>query len=851
MSYFVSFSRFLGWGILLGLFTGGVIASSIYLYLAPKLPDVDQLRTTQLQVPLRIYSSDRKLISEFGEKRRIPIAMTQVPEQLKRAFIAAEDNRFYSHQGVDIKGLVRATVELVTTGRIQSGGSTITMQVAKNFFLSREKTFTRKFNEILLSFQIEQELTKEEILELYFNKIYLGNRAYGIGAASEVYYGKPIDQLTVAQMAMIAGLPKAPSLYNPIANPDRSLARRNWILLRMKELSFISEEEYGEAVSSPLTASYHGSNPELEAPWLAEMARKQMLKEYGEEVYEKGYQVYLTIDSKLQESANRAVIKGLEQYDQRHGYKGPVSTLSEAELEDPVQLEARLNQTPAYNGLTPAAITSLSKSRAMATFENGRQAAIPLESVKWARRYLTVDQLGPEINSPSDVFAIGDIVYLRHPSPEEPRKPITTENDPAQPETWELAQLPDAQAAIVSLNPDNGAIHALVGGYSFYQSKYNRVIQANRQPGSNFKPFIYLAAIEKGATAATLINDAPIVFSDRKLEATWRPENSGGKFFGPTRLRKALYQSRNLVSIRLLKNTGVKQTLDYVSRFGFDTSQLPNDLSLALGSAAMPPLSVARGYAIIANGGYYVEPFFIHHILDSNGNTIFSHTPLTLCKKREQCEKCENCEGTPSKLPYQLPSIADSTAAAATNRQAKDDLSVQKIGERIAPRIANERAIYIMHSMLKDVIVKGTGRKAKSLKRSDIAGKTGTTNDQKDAWFSGFGGNIATTVWVGFDQPETLGRKEFGATAALPIWIDYMQSALKDRPLFHMKPPADMVTAKINTDSGLRTTADDPNSIFEIFRKENVPDMPYLPVKTIATDDNNDSNDALLEDIFQ
>ncbi len=840
MSYFVRFSRFLGWSILLGIFAGGVVTSSIYLYLVPKLPDVAQLRTTQLQVPLRIYSSDQKLIAEFGEKRRIPITMDQIPEKLKLAFIAAEDNRFYSHQGVDFKGLVRATLELVTTGRIQSGGSTITMQVAKNFFLSKEKTFTRKFNQILLSLQIEQELAKDEILELYFNKIYLGNRAYGVGAASDVYYGKTVGQLTLAQMAMIAGLPKAPSKYNPIANPDRSVTRRNWILMRMKELSFISEQEYNEATQLPVTASYHGSKPELAAPYLAEMARKQMLHEYGEEAYENGYQVYLTIDSRLQSSANQAAIRGLEQYDKRHGYRGPLSTLSEAELKDPAQISTRLSQTPAYNGLVPAAIITIADKHAVASLEDQAKVVIPLESMQWARHHISVNQLGPQIQHPGDVLDVGDIVYLRHSLPPGDSDPDTSKNNPTQAGTWQLSQLPAAQAAIASINPENGAMHALVGGYSFYQSKYNRVIQASRQPGSNFKPFIYLAALENGATAATLVNDAPIVFNDQKLEATWRPENSSGKFFGPTRLRKALYKSRNLVSIRLLKNTGVKRTLDYVSRFGFDTAQLPKDLSLALGSAGVPPLSVAQGYAIIANGGYYIEPFFIDHVLDSEGNTIFAHTPLTVCRE------CQDNTAQPFATTNQA-----KTTSLLPDDLAKNEL-MAKPEKRIAPRIADERAIYIMHSILKDVIVKGTGRKAKAMKRSDIAGKTGTTNDQKDAWFSGFSGNIATTVWVGFDQPESLGNREFGATAALPIWIDYMQNALEGRPLAHMKQPSGIVTAKINTDSGLRTTADDPNALFEIFRKENVPAMRYSPPRTITTNNDTDAlpDEALPEDIF-
>lgn len=796
MRYFVSFSRFLGWCLLLGIFGGGVIASSIYLFLAPQLPDVEQLRYTQLQVPLRVYSRDHKLIAEFGEKRRIPITIDEVPDLFKKAFLAAEDNRFYSHDGVDIKGLLRASVQLATTGRIQSGGSTITMQVAKNFFLSAEKTFTRKFSEILLSLQIEQELEKDEILELYLNKIYLGNRAYGIGAAAQVYYGLPYDQLSIAQMAMIAGLPKAPSKYNPIANPERSLIRRDWILMRMKELEYITEEQYQEALNTPTTASYHGSEIELEAPYLAEMARKYMLDNYGEAAYENGYQLYLTVDSTLQAAAHKATVDGLEDYDRRHGYRGPIDQIPMIPPPSEESIEARLSQINRFNGLIPALISNVTPNQARIKLNSGNQGIIHLEDVLWARKFIDVNQRGPRIESMSDLFTAGDVIYVR------PRANNGEATDGVT--SYLLAQAPEAQGSLISLNPRNGAILALTGGYSFYQSKYNRAIQAKRQPGSNFKPFVYMAALENGETAATLINDAPIVYDDAKLEDTWRPENSSGSFYGPTRLREALYKSRNLVSIRLLKRTGINKTLDYVTRFGFDRNSLPQDLSLALGSAGITPIDVARGYAIIANGGYGVSPYYIERIEDSNGQLIFEATP------EQVCESCKNLDSSapPNGLPPHIfrYALLGSTPVIP------------------AKSVADERTVYIMHSILKDVVLKGTATKAQALGRSDIAGKTGTTNDQKDAWFSGFGGGIATTVWVGFDQPETLGAREFGASAALPIWMSYMKEALKGRPITHMKQPPGIISVKINPTTGKRSHANNPDAIFEIFRAENLPE---------------------------
>lgn len=780
MFRFVSFIKFLGWSFI--LFSSGAIfiITSFYLYLTPNLPDIDQLNNIQFQTPLRIYSQDKKRIAEFGEKRRTPVNIDEVPSDFLNAFIAAEDDRFFEHFGIDLKGLARAASQLVSTGRIQSGGSTITMQVAKNFFLSREKTFIRKFNEIFLALQIEQNLSKYQILELYLNKIYLGNRAYGIQAASQVYYGKKIQELNLAQMAMIAGLPKAPSSYNPLANPDRAKIRRNWILNRMLELGMINTSEHQLAYQSPISASYHDEVSELYAPYIAEMARQEIIDQFGTEAYTSGMRVVLTIDSKLQEAANKAVIKGLESYDQRHGYRGQISSIPAAQLQDINLILENLKKFKTPQHHTVAVVTELTDTDAKLFLRDGSEGLLTLENALWAEEFITINKTGPKPKSLHDLFKIGSVIEV-------------IKNDTSS-NFYSLTQTPKAQAALISMSPTNGAIKALSGGYDFSLSHYNRATQAKRQPGSNFKPFIYLAALEKGATASTLINDAPIVFDDKNLEATWRPENSSGKFYGPTRIRQALYNSRNLVSIRLLQETGVRNALETASRFGFSRTDLPRDLSLALGNASITPLNLANGYSRIANGGYEVDAYLIDHIEDYEGNIIFKANPKTVCP---------DC---------QLPEPGESSTYDAN---AQTPL--------ISQRIADERAIYILHSMLKDVITLGTGRRALSLKRTDLAGKTGTTNDQKDAWFSGFNTEIQTTVWVGFDQPSTLGRREYGASAALPIWIDFMEVALNNQPPAHMLQPEGIVTARIDKETGKIASPGAANSMFEIYRKENAP----------------------------
>ena len=804
----VRLSTFFAWCGIAGLFGTSLLLASFYLYLAPTLPSPEKLKTTQLQTPLRIYTKDEKKVAEFGEKRRTPISIDEVPETFIAAFIAAEDNRFFEHNGIDFKGLARATTQLISTGKIISGGSTITMQVAKNFFLSRERTFIRKFNEIFLALQIENTLSKNEILELYLNKIYLGNRAYGIHAAAQVYYGKSIQDLSIAEMAMIAGLPKAPSRYNPIANAKRALIRRNWILDRMQELEMISGPEHSEATNTPITARYHGGSNDLAAPYLAEMARLKTIELFGTDAYTSGLSVYLTVDSTNQRAANVAIRNGLEAYDRRHGYRGPINQLDEEQLKDLDFVYELLRNSKVADNHEAAVVLKTQPEQAALLKSNGETVLLKLEHAKWAAPFVSVNRTGSEPKSLSDVFQSGDVVE------------ISLGTDDENQTYWKLVQTPGVQGALVSISPKDGAIEALVGGYDFNLSHYNRAIQAKRQPGSNFKPFIYLAALEHGYTAASLINDAPIVFDDKNLEAVWRPENSSGKFYGPTRLRQALYNSRNLVSIRLLNSLGIKKALEVIRKFGFDPKNLPRDLSLALGSAGITPLDIAVGYSMLANGGYYVEPYLVARIEDADGNTVFEAAPLVVC---------DPCAVEPNQAPQ----------AEAQEKEF-----------RKAPRIADERAMYILHSILKDVIKKGTGRRALVMRRDDLAGKTGTTNDQKDAWFSGFNTELQTSVWVGFDSPRTLGRREYGSRAALPIWIDYMSVALKGVPSAHLAQPNGIVTTRINPKTGEQALPGEPDAIFEIFRSEHAPKLSTTPY--IRENGNNDENTPVLapEDIF-
>ena len=793
--------------VLLGVIT--VIVS--YLVVAKDLPDIATLRNVQLQVPLRIYTHDGKLISVFGEKRRIPVKINEMPAHLTNAFIAGEDQRFYDHPGIDYEGITRAVWNLATTGDRSIGGSTITQLVARNFFLTPEKTFTRKIKEAFLALKIERELSKDEILELFLNKILLGHRAYGVGAAADVYYGKSLDQLSLAECAMLASLPKAPSRINPITSPERAMNRRDYVLGRMLEDGFITDAEYQQAKAERNRAFYHGATTQVSAPYLAEMVRKEMVARYGESAYTGGYQVYTTINSRLQVAANKAITNGLEAYDQRHGYRG-----AEAHFE----LEGN-HTTASWNeiirpfkpvaGLAPGLVTEIDEDVALIYQADGQTIALTLEDMQWARKFITRDRVGFEPKSVADVLETGDIIRTRL----------------ADDGQRKLTQMPEAEALLISLNPRNGSIYALVGGYNYARSKFNRVVQSRRQPGSGFKPFIYSAALAKGKTTATLVNDAPIVFSDAELERDWKPQNYSEQFFGPTRLREAMVNSRNLVSIRLLRDIGIPYAHQYISAFGIDPAELPDNLSMALGSASLKPISIARGYAVFANGGYLIDPYFIERVLDARGTVVYAASPVVVCKDCSEeaglqtpatvvVEKAE-----PSFRPLQLGAENDLEVVKQVQPNAVDVIA----SSSPAPRVIDEQNAYLVRSMMMDVVRRGTGKKVMQMGRNDLAGKTGTTNEQRDAWFSGYNNEVVTSVWVGFDNHEPLGRYEVGGKAAVPIWIDYMRVALDGVPDEALEIPEGITQARIDPETGLLARQENRNAIMEVFRQGSLPAM--------------------------
>ncbi len=766
MAAFKSLLRKLMFLAVAGLVLGGTALLVLYLNISPRLPTAEEMRSVQFQIPLRVYSADGKLISVFGEKRRIPVRLQDIPLPLQQAFIAGEDDRFYQHPGVDYEGILRALWHLARTGRKGPGGSTITMQLARNFFLSFEQTYTRKLTEIFLALKMEHHFSKEEILELYLNKIYLGHRAYGVAAAAQVYYGKKLNELSLAEMAMIAALPKAPSRINPITNPRRALQRRNYVLGRMHELGFIDDTQWKTALASQDRAYVHGPVVEFDAPYVAEIARAQVVDILGKRAYTEGYNVHTTMDSRLQKAAVRALRKGLEAYDRRHGWRGAEARVELTPEQTPEQWRQHLKPFRTVAGMVPGLVVEMDEQLALIYLRDGQTIPVELEQVAWARPFKDRDHRGPRPETLHDVFNTGDIIRLKRDARGE----------------WQLAQIPEVQGALVSLDSHSGAIQALVGGYDFRLSKFNRATQAERQPGSSFKPIIYSAALEKGFTAASLINDAPVVFDDPGLERAWRPENYSQKFFGPTRLREAMTHSRNLVSIRLLRAIGPAYAASYARRFGFAAEKLPKDLSLALGSAAVPPLSMARAYAVLANGGYLIDPYLVDRIENSERETLYRSPRVQVC--RQTCPDAED----------------------------------PRAEQTVDPANA-----YIITSIMQDVIRHGTGKKARQLGRSDLAGKTGTTNDQRDAWFSGFNPNIVTTAWVGFDRLTPLGRGEVGGRAALPIWVDYMREALKDQPETGFHRPDELVSIRINRETGRPTGSDDPDSLIEIFRPQYAP----------------------------
>ncbi|MCY3803170.1 MAG: penicillin-binding protein 1A [Gammaproteobacteria bacterium] len=790
MAYFLKLLR-----LALGAFLAIIVAVlATYIYLAPSLPGVAVLRDVELQVPLKVYSRDGKLIAVYGEQRREPLGVDEIPELLVQAFLAAEDDRFYEHLGVDYQGLARAALYVLLTGEKRQGGSTVTMQLARNFFLDNERTYRRKLKEIFLALRIEHEFNKNEILELYLNKIYLGNRAYGVGAAAEVYYGRSVHDLNLAQIAMIAGLPKAPSRFNPIVNPERAVIRRNYVLGRMHKLEFIDDDAYHKMLDEPVSASVHYPRVEMNAPYIGEMARAQMFGEYGAEAYTKGYRVYTTINSKLQRQAQLALRNGLHAYDRRHGWRGAESHLELEFTGDDVdqiafeKLDEVILDMDLIGGLMPAVVTRVEPLEIEAYLGEQQFAVVSIDQAKWARPYISENTMGEAPEDFTGVLAPGDVIRITRAGTGE----------------WALSQVPEAAGAFVAIDPQNGSVLALVGGYDYLHSKFNRVTQAKRQPGSSFKPFIYSAALESGFTPASIINDAPVVHDGSGLESAWRPKNYSGKFFGPTRLREALVKSRNMVSIRVLRSVGHRYTEQHITNFGFGPEQLPQGLSLALGSGVATPMEMARGYAVFANGGHYVEPFVIERIEDVRGEVLFRSSPLMVCEA--------DCLDLQQQLYSSGEEIIGEDGAA-------------ELGMRVAERVLPKENAYQMVSMMHDVIQSGTGRRARQLGRSDLAGKTGTTNEQRDAWFCGFNGDIVAIAWVGFDQHKPLGRKEVGSVTALPIWIEFMRAALQGKPENKLKRPETIVSVRIDPATGQRVDSGNEQGIDETFR------MGYVPAE--------------------
>lgn len=774
------------------LITFIVLLGFAYLYLDSQLQDVQTLKSVQLPIPLRVYTNDGQLIAEFGELHRNPIPLNQVPPILIKAILATEDQRFYEHPGVDMYGLLRAVNQMISTGTKGQGGSTITMQVARNFYLTRKKTFIRKIVEIMLALKIEREFSKDQILELYLNKIYLGNRAYGVAAAAQVYYGKSLNELTLPELAMIAGLPKAPSTINPIADPAAALDRRDHVLERMHELGYIDKKTYEAAVKTPLTAGYHGEVIPVHAPYVAEMVRSMLVTSFGNEAYTKGFNVYTTINSKDQLAANQALRNALMAYDQRHGYRGPEGNLGIADSSKAQKQTGVLMHIPIVNGLEPALVMDVTDSSIKAMLRTGEQITIPWSGIVWAKPQLKSGWAGAAPRSPSDVVEQGDVIRV----------------DKQPDGSWALSQIPKVEGAFVALNPNNGAIQALVGGFDFQRSKYNRAVQMQRQPGSGFKPFVYASGLARGFTLASVFNDAPISFNIPG-QAVWRPQNDDHVFHGPTRLRVALAHSVNVVSVRLLQAVGVPFAIKFITRFGFDEKQLPRNLSLALGTADVTPLQLVRGYAVFANGGFRITPYIIDHITDTHGQLLYQSSPQVACNS---CE-IEN----------------DPRPKTATNSD----------GNHYAPLAIPPQIAYLMTSALQDVIHFGTGKSALVLKRGDIAGKTGTTSEWVDTWFNGFNSDIVATAWVGFDQPSSL--HEYGAQVALPMWIDFMRVALEGTPEHTMEEPPGITSTNIDPITGYKHTG----GMSEYFRDDEVPQEESGPDNSKGnTDTNNNPVDS-------
>ncbi|HEX2494516.1 MAG TPA: penicillin-binding protein 1A [Steroidobacter sp.] len=780
----------------LGIMCVGLL--SAYQYLRPSLPDVSAIKDIRLQVPLRVYTRDGRLMAQFGEQRRIPLSFDAIPSQMVNAVLAAEDDRFFQHSGVDYPGLVRATVRHLLSGDKAEGGSTITMQLTRGIFLSPEKSYRRKLLEIFTTLRIERELTKQEILALYLNKTFLGQRAYGVGAAAEVYFGKTVDELTLPEIAIIAGAFRLPSRDNPVASADLARQRRAYVLRRMREKEFITQDEYDAALNAPVESRLHGPAVQAEAPYVAEMARAELLKRVGPEAYTAGYEVTTTVDSRLQRAASRALRAALFEYDQRHGYRGPVARVSIAPGSREKQWAAYVSEHPVRGGASPALVISIEDRSALAYSPEHGRINLGWAALSWARSPLPDGRVGPPLQRADEAVVPGDVIY------------VAQETSGA----WRMVQAPEAQGAFVALDPQDGAVVALAGGFDYFSSSFNRAVQAKRQPGSAFKPFLYSAALEQGFTPASIVNDAPLVIEDPTLEASWRPQNDSREFRGPMRLREALVRSRNLVSIRVMNALGPAYATHYIERFGFPPSSLPPNLSLALGTTQASPLEMASAYAVFANGGYRVEPYLVQRITAADGSIVYEAQPRFACPGCWQPMQAEGGSAT---------NLLDAPIRTAADDETRwGGLSYLK-GDAIAPQAISAQNEFLMTDMMSDVVRRGTAARAAQLNRSDLAGKTGTTNDGRDAWFCGFTTQLVATAWVGFDQERSLGPGEQGSRTALPMWIYFMAEALKGVNEYRRPAPPGIVSMRVSADSGLAARPGESNAIFEYFMAERLP----------------------------
>ena len=792
--------------VTLGLMTAtGLTAAVIgaYYYVQPGLPQAETIGDIPLQIPLRIYSRDGRLIGDIGPRRRLLIGYDELPARVIDAFIAAEDRRFFAHPGLDYVGISRALWQLLTTGRVTAGGSTLTQQLARDYFLNLDPTLDRKFKEAALAIQIEQQFTKRQILELFLNKMFFGQRAYGVAAAAQIFFNKTLDDINLAEAATLAGVLPAPSRYNPVRSPANAERRRAYVLERMLDLGFIDRAAYDEAMAWPMASTLHGTAIELNAPYVAEMVRREMLKRYGDKAYTDGYRVVTSLDSKLQRAANYALRNGLLSFTRRRGFR-PVEhsfTLEAGTLSGPVSAWPeplrQVLKTYAPGGLSLAIVTAVNDDNSVTIrFGDGGEARIPWRGMAWAKPQIDRETSGPQPETAGEVVQAGDIVHVM----------------PAEGGFWALAQVPEAQAALVSLDPYDGAITSLAGGFDFAMNQFNRAVQAYRQPGSSFKPFIYSAALEHGNTPATVVLDAPVVISSSELEAVWRPINYTGRFYGPTRLREALVRSMNLVSVRLLLfETGIRKTVRHIAKFGFGDAALPRNGSLALGGGSASPLDMAQGYATIANGGFAVKPYVIDAIYGPTGATLYRAQPPVACAA---CEAAAQASGRQAAAPLD---------AALDYRPSPAEYPERWRAINAAPRAISAQNAYLISDMMRDVISRGTGRRARVLGRSDLSGKTGTSNDRRDAWFGGFNAGLASMVWVGYDEFSPLGSGEEGSRTALPVWVDFARLALDGAPERALPMPDGIVSVRIDRSTGCPARAGQPNAVFEIFDAARVP----------------------------